>query len=386
MNTSESLDLLSDVLLEDERIVSSDEREFLADLLHHSETNPHTSSPAITQAIAKIAGEIVVKRAGSLMAETILRKLTEQNLPHISSMPPRPPAPQPPNPGPTPGGYRGQRTRTAGGGGAPRPPHPSPPPPGPTPGAYRTAEQRTSTLSLPPRPPAPQPPNPGPGPGMQRAIGPKGILDLAIAEKHDLVPPRCLLLDEFLAPAELHDLLSYTLEEEKHFNLSEVISPEVYNGSSVDFEHRRSHVLMDLDMHYDRFIDRLQSTLPRLLPKLGIEPFPVVGVEAQITASKDGDFFRWHNDNGQDEVSGRKITFVYFFHREPKVFTGGELRIQGPVIDNSGFGDGNYYTIVPRQNQLALFDSSLMHEITPVRCSSGKFADSRFTVNGWIRR
>jgi SM-20-related protein len=386
MNTSESLDLLSDVLLDDERIVSNDEREFLADLIRHSENNPLTANPAITQAIAKIAGEIVVKRAGHLMAETILRKLAEQSLPHISSMPPRPPAPQPPNPGPTPGGYRAveQRTRTVSL--PPRPPAPQPPNPGPTPGGYRVGKERTSTLSLPPRPPAPQPPNPGPGPGITRAIGPKGILDLAIREKHDLVPPRCLVLDEFLAPAELNDLLSYTLGEEKHFNLSEVISPDVYNGSSVDFEHRRSHVLMDLDVHYERFMDRLQSTLPRLLPKLGIEPFPVVGVEAQITASKDGDFFRWHNDNGQDEVSGRKITFVYFFHREPKLFGGGELRIQSPVIDNSSMESGNYYTIVPLQNQLVLFDSSLMHEIAPVRCSSGKFADSRFTVNGWIRR
>ena len=84
----------------------------------------------------------------------------------------------------------------------------------------------------------------------------------------------------------------------------------------------------------------LQSTLPRLLPKLGIEPFPVVGVEAQITASKDGDFFRWHNDNGQDEVSGRKITFVYFFHREPKLFGGGELRIQSPVIETRAWKVG----------------------------------------------
>ena len=181
MNTSESLDLLSDVLLDDERIVSNDEREFLADLIRHSENNPLTANPAITQAIAKIAGEIVVKRAGHLMAETILRKLAEQSLPHISSMPPRPPAPQPPNPGPTPGGYR-------------------------------VGKERTSTLSLPPRPPAPQPPNPGPGPGITRAIGPKGILDLAIREKHDLVPPRCLVLDEFLAPAELNDFFPTHLE------------------------------------------------------------------------------------------------------------------------------------------------------------------------------
>jgi len=192
------------------------------------------------------------------------------------------------------------------------------------------------------------------------------------------------VLEEFLVPAELNDLLSYTLAREEHFILSEVISPGVNTGSMVDFECRRSHVLMDLELHYDRLAGRVQSILPRILPKLGIEPFPVSTVEAQITASKNGDFFRWHNDNGEPEVSARKVTFVYFFYREPKAFEGGELRIQSPA--DAADGSGNYYTIVPRQNQLVLFDSSLTHEIVPVKCSSGKFADSRFTVNGWICR
>lgn len=211
---------------------------------------------------------------------------------------------------------------------------------------------------------------------MHTTIGPKGILNLALEESSELLPPRCLLLEEFLAPAELNALVSYALSHEEHFNVSEVISPGVEPGGTVDFEHRRSHVLLDLGPHYDRLVNHLQTTLPRLLPKLGIKPFPVSRVEVQITASKDGDYFHWHNDNGQDEVSARKITFVYFFHREPKSFEGGELRIQSPVTGNAAFGSGNYYTIVPRQNQLVLFDSSLTHEIAPVKCPSGKFADS----------
>jgi Rps23 Pro-64 3,4-dihydroxylase Tpa1-like proline 4-hydroxylase len=28
----------------------------------------------------------------------------------------------------------------------------------------------------------------------------------------------------------------------------------------------------------------------------------------------------------------------------------------------------------------------MMHEITAVNCSSQAFADSRFTLNGWLRR
>jgi Rps23 Pro-64 3,4-dihydroxylase Tpa1-like proline 4-hydroxylase len=221
---------------------------------------------------------------------------------------------------------------------------------------------------------------------MRRTLGPKGILNSDAAECNELLPPRCVVLEEFLAPAELSELLSYTLAHQEHFVVSEVISPGVNSGSTADFEYRRSHVLMDLGPHHEIVMDRLRLALPRVLPKLGIEQFPISRMEAQITASKDGDFFRWHRDNAQDEVAARQLTFVYFFHREPKVFEGGELRIQDSSWQDNANQSGNYYTIIPRQNQLVLFDSSLTHEIALVKCPSAKFADSRFTVNGWFSR
>jgi Rps23 Pro-64 3,4-dihydroxylase Tpa1-like proline 4-hydroxylase len=117
------------------------------------------------------------------------------------------------------------------------------------------------------------------------------------------------------------------------------------------------------------------------------EPFQVTRDETQITASNDGDFFRWHTDNGSQEVASREITFVYFFHREPKRFCGGELRIYDSRREGDGFvPTQNYRAIVPQQNQLVVFPSSLAHEITPVECLSRAFADSRFTVNGWLHR
>jgi Rps23 Pro-64 3,4-dihydroxylase Tpa1-like proline 4-hydroxylase len=87
------------------------------------------------------------------------------------------------------------------------------------------------------------------------------------------------------------------------------------------------------------------------------------------------------------EVASREVTFVYFFHREPRQFSGGELRIYDSAPENhSHRAMASYRTIVPEQNQLVLFASGLSHEITPVECPSGKFADSRFTVNGWLHK
>src|ERR1043165_7059620 len=65
MNTSESISFLSDALLDDERIVTIDEREFLAELLRLSESNPKQLNSDVTQAIAEIAGEIVGRRRAS---------------------------------------------------------------------------------------------------------------------------------------------------------------------------------------------------------------------------------------------------------------------------------------------------------------------------------
>ena len=193
-----------------------------------------------------------------------------------------------------------------------------------------------------------------------------------------------LVLDEFLAPQELDRLVRFAAEREPEFVLSEVVAPGA-KASGVDFEQRKSRVLYDLDEHEDLISGRILSYLPRILPAVGLDPFPIAQVEAQITASNHGDYFRPHEDNGSPGLETRVLTFVYFFHREPRPFRGGELRIYDPQDGGDG-RSRRIHSIVPGQNQLVLFPSHLVHEITPVECRSGRFRDSRFTLNGWFHR
>jgi SM-20-related protein len=212
----------------------------------------------------------------------------------------------------------------------------------------------------------------------------------AVADRPAVLPAQCVVLDEFLSPQELEDLTRFTLEHEADFSASEVVSPSADNdgvGGIVNYEHRRSRVLMDLDRHEDLMLDRIKAALPQILDRLGMEDFSVTRVEAQVTASNDGDFFHFHSDNGSDRVAARHLTFVYFFHREPRQFEGGELRIHDAHLENGTYvSAGSYQTIIPVQNQIVFFPCELMHEITPVECGSQHFADSRFTLNGWLRR
>jgi Rps23 Pro-64 3,4-dihydroxylase Tpa1-like proline 4-hydroxylase len=209
---------------------------------------------------------------------------------------------------------------------------------------------------------------------------------VAVAERPAVLPAKCVVLDEFLAPQELADLTRFTLEHEADFSTSEVVSPRSETGV-INYEHRRSRVLMDLSYHQDVILQRIKSVLPQVLDKLGMEEFSIADVEAQVTASNDGDFFHFHCDNTSERVASRYLTFVYFFHREPRQFEGGELRIHDARLEEGIYvSEGSYQAITPQQNQIVLFPCELLHEITPVECPSGLFADSRFTLNGWLRR
>jgi SM-20-related protein len=397
MTTTEMIDSLSGTLLRDERILSVPEKELLANLLQRTRTQSSASENAVAEAIARNVGELIAQRALVVLGASMTRQLLDQQLtsaskPSNPSLPvihagstPTPPAPPP--------------------GVSPRPPGTTPPPmslgtppttPGPSPAVSPRPPGTTPppmSLGTPPNTPAPmpgsspRPPGTTPPPISFLTVTSKpASAAVAVLEAPDYVSAECVIFDEFLTHAELNALQQYVLAQETQFQISEVLSPGV-TGSAIDYEQRRSRVLMDLGGHERMIVDRLLTCLPRVLQKWGRDPFAISRIETQTTASNHGDFFRCHSDNAADEVASREVTFVYFFHRDPKQFTGGELRIYDSRRENESYlPTANYRTIVPEQNQLVMFASGLSHEITPVDCPSGQFADSRFTINGWIHK
>jgi SM-20-related protein len=388
MTAREMIDSLSGTLVCDDRILSVPERELLINLLHRTRAQSSVPEDAIAETITRIVGEIVAERALAVLGQSMTRQLLQQQLTSALRFDDRSSdhdvpliragTPVPPSPAPVPGS-------------APRPPNtsvragtPVPPPPSPAPGSAPRPPNTSVHAGTPPSPP----PSPAPGsaPRPPNTSSQPNTGGVAVLEASDYISAECVVLDEFLTAPELHTLRQYVLEQEMRFELSEVLSPGV-TGGAVDYEHRRSRVLMDLGRHESMIVDRVLTCLPRVLQKWGRDPFPISRVETQATASNHGDFFRCHSDNGAEAVAAREITFVYFFHREPKQFSGGELRIYDSRRENHNYvPTANYRTIVPEQNQLVLFASGLSHEITPVDCPSGQFADSRFTVNGWVHR
>ena len=197
----------------------------------------------------------------------------------------------------------------------------------------------------------PAPPSPGPPSARLRpqssAVG--------LMDRPETLRAEVVIFDEFLAPSEMESLFRYALVHESDFQVSEVIRPGATAGV-IDYEQRRSRVLMDLDEQRKLLEDRILRCVPRVLARLDRKAFEVSEVEAQVTASNNGDYFLRHNDNSQADSANREITFVYFFHREPKKFRGGELRIYDSHKTNDGYSSlGNYRSVVPQQNQIVFF-------------------------------
>jgi len=400
MTGKEIMDSLSDALLSDERIFTPHEKELLANLLERvPKGNGHEHT--LSEAVAAAVGETIARRAYALIGSNIAQRLSgsAHNGNPLYQGGPLPPSPAPGPPGPkraeTPVVRHselpeGLHTSLSAG---PLPPSPAPGPPGPkraeTPVVRHSElpEGLHTSLSAGPLPPSPAPGPPGPKRAETESDFRNDASAVAIAEEEDgILPAQCIVLDEFLAPAELESLLQSTVAREAEFQISEVVSPGA-TGGIVEFETRRSRVLMKLGPSEQLIANRIQSCLPRVLARLGHKAFPIARFETQITASNDGDFFRWHSDNGQPEIATRELTFVYFFHREPKAFRGGELRIYDSRKQNGSVVPlPNYRAVVPQQNQIVFFPSSLAHEITPIQNDSRAFVDSRFTVNGWLHR
>lgn len=397
MTPKQILDSFSETLIQDERILSAQERALVASLLQHAKTaasaTPDTHE-AVRAVIASAVGETVAQRAFAVLGGSIVERIIESSssavaetdgsraeftgTPTVQGKQPEHPGAAPPKQPQHPGAAPLKQPQHPGAASPKQPQHPGAAP----------LKQPQHPGAAPPK----EPQHPGAAPLKQPqhpGASVKTVVTgstVALAERPEVLRANCVVLDEFLAPQELETLTRFTLEHEADFQASELYSPSAESGV-INYSYRRSRVLMDLAEQQELILARIKSVLPQVLEKLGIEEFTIADVEAQITASNDGDFFLLHDDNGSEGVSARHVTFVYFFHGEPRQFEGGELRIHDAHLKEGEYvSDGTFETIVPQQNRIVFFPCELQHEITAVKCPSQLFADSRFTLNGWLRR
>ena len=178
---------------------------------------------------------------------------------------------------------------------------------------------------------------------------------------------RAIRATEVLAPERADALLAATMAERKWL-------VDASTGGRDD--HRSAQLLYTPVDEAAEVLAWLRPRVDAIARALDIEAFEPRRTEMQITVHGDGDFYRLHRDDQGDDVAARTLSYLYYLHRRPRAFEGGELVLL----------DAERVSIEPVHNSIVVFASNVEHEVLPVRVPSGDLADGRFTVNGWLWR
>jgi SM-20-related protein len=209
--------------------------------------------------------------------------------------------------------------------------------------------------------------------------------DLEHTAPRALMPPHGVYRG-FLDSVTHAGLLAWAIENEAKFEPSLILNSNVQNDESQDQSVRRSLRVTEFGPLKEVLHQRLLDFVPTLIGDLRVPPFEPSKLKLEMVANNDGAFFKRHIDTflgDSRKANDRLLSAVYYFHAEPKSFSGGELRLFsfGPQED-----EGRFAVLQPEQNTLIAFPSWALHEVLPVSCPSRRFSDSRFNVNFWIHR
>lgn len=123
------------------------------------------------------------------------------------------------------------------------------------------------------------------------------------------------------------------------------------------------------------FSETLSTVLPQIQSLFAIDLMEPE-VELYVHAYNDGTHFDRHADTHGGGNWRRRISCVYYVHRQPRGFDGGDL----VIYDRRG----SAHAIRAEHNSAVFFPAYLLHEVARVTCPSRAFADSRFSINVWI--
>ena len=203
-------------------------------------------------------------------------------------------------------------------------------------------------------------------------------------------PAPFVWMTDFLAPEECDRLLA--LGVARHEGLTPVeAATGLRDGGSSSTVDPESRVGLEADARTTkearlRIVPKIRSVLPDVLAQLGMAGLDRYQLEVAMRVYLTGGFFRAHRDSAYGAFRSRKLSFVYFFHRRPRRFSGGDLLLYDTDVDAGACVSGAFSRITPLRNSIVFFPSACWHQATPVQCGTDDFEDGRWVLNGHVRR
>lgn len=197
-----------------------------------------------------------------------------------------------------------------------------------------------------------------------------------------MLVPVCVI-DDFLGPDRAAALRDFAIAGEDRFQPSLINSNGKANVTKRTLRSSLSYV-GDTSEACAPLVAAIDDHADRIFAETGTAPFMAANGELELVAHRDGHLFGLHIDTAIDksrlrETTDRVVSLVYYLHREPKRFSGGNLIIHG--LDQV-----KRRVIEPRHDRLVAFASLAPHEVEPISVPGNGFADARFSVVCWMRR
>lgn len=192
--------------------------------------------------------------------------------------------------------------------------------------------------------------------------------------------PSHTLFDGFLGPELSSKLLDFALANEAGFEPS-----VVYNRETAGVRPQsRNSLRFDGDWKplKKAFRSAVEARIDEVVRGAGAGDFRPDQMEIELVANRDGGHFIRHIDTQtrvSDRSTDRIVSAVYYLHREPKAFSGGQLILHA-LIGNEELA------IEPRHDRLVVFTSMAPHEVGRTVVPTDAFADARFSINCWLHR
>ena len=190
----------------------------------------------------------------------------------------------------------------------------------------------------------------------------------------DVWPAPFVRVRSFLPPDEHEALLALLLAGREHFNeparvgLGYVPDPKTRNNSGADDRM--------CEQVRPGFEPRLRELMVKALPRLGMGSLDAYRMSLLVRTYQAGEFYAVHTDFDDGDPTPRVINYVYYLHRRPKSFSGGDLLLHDGLVSST------FTRIDPLDNSIIVFPSGIPHEVTVVECDPGDFGAGRFSVNG----
>lgn len=191
------------------------------------------------------------------------------------------------------------------------------------------------------------------------------------------------IIENFLEETLIERLWAHAVANEQAFEPTQVGSRK---EGHFDPEIRVSLVHRDFGKLQTELDALFRAVVPQAMSELSLSPFTLSACEIELVAHGDGAFYKRHIDtatNDPEAKTQRVLTGVFYFHAQPKGFSGGQLRLHAIAPPEAG---GGFCDIEPKHNRLVLFPAWAPHEVLPIICPSGAFEQSRFAINCWYRR